>query len=50
MIGEELEARGLTGRIYKQLYINDNDPTSTRNRTNLARAERIPPRLPAQPL
>jgi Trypsin-like peptidase domain/MAP3K TRAFs-binding domain len=38
VIGEELEARGLTGRIYKQLYINNNDPTSARNRTHLARA------------
>ena len=35
---EELEARGLTGRIYKQLYINNNDPKSVRNRANLERA------------
>jgi hypothetical protein len=35
---EELEARGLTGRIYKQLYINNNDPKSPRNRANLERA------------
>jgi hypothetical protein len=35
---EELEARGLTGRIYKQLYIENNDPTSVRNRANLERA------------
>ena len=35
---EELEARGLTGRIYKQLYINYNDPTSERNRANFERA------------
>lgn len=35
---EELEARGLTGRIYKQLYINNNDPSSPRNRANLERA------------
>jgi Trypsin-like peptidase domain/Tetratricopeptide Repeats-Sensor len=35
---EELEARGLTGRLYKQLYINYNDPTSARNRANLERA------------
>lgn len=32
---EELEARGLTGRLYKQLYINYNDPTSARNRATL---------------
>ncbi len=36
--GEELEARGLTGRIYKQLYVNTNDPCSHRNRANLERA------------
>src|SRR5690349_15103852 len=36
--GEELEARGLTGRIYKQLYVNINDPRSARNRANLERA------------
>jgi hypothetical protein len=35
---EELEARGLTGRVYKQLYINNNDPKSTRNRANLEHA------------
>ncbi len=35
---EELEARGLTGRIYKQLYVNNNDPRSPRNRENLERA------------
>ncbi len=35
---EELEARGLTGRIYKQLYINNGDPKSPRNRANLERA------------
>jgi hypothetical protein len=36
--GEELEARGLTGRIYKQLYVNNQDPRSPRNRENLERA------------
>jgi tetratricopeptide (TPR) repeat protein len=36
--GEELEARGLTGRIYKQIYVNNNDPKSRRNRANLERA------------
>jgi hypothetical protein len=36
--GEELEARGLTGRIYKQLYVNNHDPRSPRNRANLERA------------
>ena len=36
--GEELEARGLTGRIYKQLYVNNHDPSSPRNRANLERA------------
>jgi hypothetical protein len=35
---EEMEARGLIGRIYKQLYINNNDPTSPSNRANLERA------------
>lgn len=35
---EELEARGLTGRIYKQLYVNINDTHSVRNRANLERA------------
>ncbi len=35
---EELEARGLIGRIYKQLYVNNNDPVSPANRTNLERA------------
>jgi tetratricopeptide (TPR) repeat protein len=36
--GEELEARGLTGRIYKQLYVNANDPRLPRSRANLERA------------
>src|SRR5262249_6763291 len=36
--GEEIEARGLTGRIYKQLYISNADPRSPRNRDNLERA------------
>lgn len=36
--GEELEARGLMGRIYKQLYVNNNDRRSRRNRENLERA------------
>jgi hypothetical protein len=35
---EEFEARGLIGRIYKQLYVNNNDPTSSANRKNLERA------------
>jgi V8-like Glu-specific endopeptidase len=33
-----MEARGLTARIYKQLYVNNNDPASPRNRSNLERA------------
>ncbi|HSS18587.1 MAG TPA: serine protease [Pyrinomonadaceae bacterium] len=37
-LGEELEARGLAGRIYKQLYVNRNDPHSTANQALLARA------------
>ena len=36
-IGEEREARGLMGRIYKQIYVN-NDPQSQNNRANLERA------------
>ena len=32
------EARGLIGRIYKQLYVNNNDPTSAANRSNLEHA------------
>ena len=32
------EARGLIGRIYKQVYVNNNDPASTANRANLERA------------
>jgi Trypsin-like peptidase domain/MAP3K TRAFs-binding domain len=36
--GEVLEARGLTGRVYKQIYVDTNDPTSRRNRENLARS------------
>jgi hypothetical protein len=35
---EELEARGLTGRIYKQLYTSYNDRKSPSNRANLERA------------
>lgn len=35
---EELEARGLMGRIYKQMYVNNNDPLSPSNRANLQRA------------
>ncbi len=35
---EELEARGLMGRIYKQLYVNNDDPKSPLNRANLERA------------
>ena len=32
------EARGLIGRIYKQVYVNQNDPASPANRSNLDRA------------
>ena len=35
---EKLEAQGLTGRIYKQIYINNNDAKSHQNRANLKRA------------
>jgi hypothetical protein len=35
---ENREARGLIGRIYKQLYVNNNDPASPANRTNLEHA------------
>lgn len=35
---EALEARGLTGRVYKQIYVENADPASPRNRENLARA------------
>lgn len=35
---EELEARGLTGRIYKQIYVNNKDSKSPANRANLERA------------
>lgn len=38
LVGEEMEARGLTGRIYKQLYVNTKDPNSPANRANLERA------------
>ena len=38
LVGEEMEARGLTGRIYKQRYVNNNDPDSPANRANLERA------------
>ncbi len=38
LVGEEMEARGLTGRIYKQLYVNNQDPNSPANRANLERA------------
>ncbi|HBB95663.1 MAG TPA: hypothetical protein DC054_09750 [Blastocatellia bacterium] len=37
---EEFEARGLIGRIYKQLYINRNDPKSPANQNSLDRAIR----------
>lgn len=37
-MGEEFEARGLMGRIYKQIYVDNNDPKSARNRTYLTRA------------
>lgn len=32
------EARGLIGRIYKQLYVNNQDPVSAANRSNLEHA------------
>ena len=32
------EARGLLGRVYKQLYVNNNDPNSQTNRANLVRS------------
>jgi hypothetical protein len=32
------EARGLIGRVYKQVYVNNNDPTSSANQMNLLRA------------
>jgi hypothetical protein len=35
---EEFEARGLIGRIHKQLYVNRNDPSSPANQKNLQRA------------
>jgi len=35
---EEIEVRGLIGRIYKQLYVNTSDKNSTRNRANLERS------------
>jgi hypothetical protein len=35
---EESEARGLIGRIYKQLYVNRNDPKSAANQKNLEQA------------
>lgn len=35
---EETEARGLVGRIYKQLYVNIGDSHSQRNRLNMARS------------
>ena len=35
---EKLEAQGLTGRIYKQIYVNNNDAKSQQNRANLKRA------------
>ncbi len=34
------EARGLIGRIYKQVYVNNNDPASPANRANLEHARR----------
>lgn len=36
--GEKAEARGLIGRIYKQLYVNSHDPTNPRQRENLRQA------------
>jgi Trypsin-like peptidase domain/MAP3K TRAFs-binding domain len=35
---ERAEAEGLLGRIYKQLYVNTNDPHSPRQQENLRRA------------
>jgi hypothetical protein len=37
---ENAEARGLKGRIYKQLYVNARNPASPNNRKNLERAIR----------
>lgn len=36
--GEKAEARGLLGRIYKQLYVNANDPANPRQQANLKTA------------
>ena len=35
---EQAEARGLIGRIYKDLYVNANDPASPRRQDDLRRA------------
>jgi|SRR5687768_1053742 len=35
---DKREARGLIGRIYKQLYVNNNDPASAANRADLVQA------------
>jgi Trypsin-like peptidase domain len=35
---ERAEARGLKGRIYKQLYVNSHDPSNPRQQMNLKRA------------
>ncbi|HSS18915.1 MAG TPA: serine protease [Pyrinomonadaceae bacterium] len=35
---ELMEAHGLIGRIYKQIYVNDSDPHSPQSRQNLERA------------
>jgi hypothetical protein len=34
-VAEKAEANGLLGRIYKQLYVNANDPSNPRQRANL---------------
>ncbi len=37
---ENAEARGLKGRLYKQLYVNAKDPASERSKLNMERAVR----------
>jgi hypothetical protein len=37
-LAEKAEARGLKGRIYKQLYVNSHDPSNPRQQANLRRA------------
>ena len=37
-LGEKAEARGLLGRIHKQLYVNAKDPSNPRQQQNLGKA------------